>query len=49
MRQFLLFLMMIFLALATALNTWASERHYTFEDDKAWEVATETAIECLRT
>ena len=48
MRQFLLFLMMIFLALATA-NTWASEHHYTFEDDKAWEVATETAIECLRT
>ena len=40
MRQFLLFLMMIFLALATALNTWASERHYTFEDDKAWEVVT---------
>ena len=40
MRQFLLCLMMILLALATALNTWSGERHYTFEDDKAWEVIT---------
>ena len=32
--------MMILLALATALNTWSGERHYTFEDDKAWEVIT---------
>ena len=40
MRQILLCLIMIFLASATALNTWAGKRHYTFEDDKAWEVIT---------
>ena len=40
MRQFLLCLMMILLALATSLNTWAGERHYTFENDNAWEVIT---------
>jgi len=40
MRQFLLCLMMILLALATSLNTWAGENHYTFENDKSWEVIT---------
>ena len=35
MRQFLLCLMMILLALATSLNTWAGERHYTFENDNS--------------
>ena len=40
MRQCLFCLMMILLALATSLNTWAGERHYTFQNDNAWEVIT---------
>ena len=40
MRQFFPSAMTFFLLLVVLANAWSGERHYTFEDDKAWEVIT---------